>query len=147
MRLFTTVAAMRCYLNIHRSKTPQVAIGFVPTMGSLHPGHLSLIERARVENAVVVVSIFVNPLQFGPLEDLKQYPRSLEQDLSLCEQAGVDVVFTPSGEEILGLDHQQQTTVVPPSNLISVLCGPNRPGHFPGVTTIVAKFLNIIDQI
>ncbi|MEA5518107.1 bifunctional pantoate--beta-alanine ligase/(d)CMP kinase [Limnoraphis robusta] len=145
MRLFTTVAAMRCYLNIHRSKTPQVAIGFVPTMGSLHPGHLSLIERARVENTVVVVSIFVNPLQFGPQEDLKQYPRPLEQDLSLCEQAEVDVVFTPSAEEILGLDHQHQTTVVPPSNLISVLCGPNRPGHFPGVTTIVAKFLNIIE--
>ncbi len=143
MRLFTTVAAMRCYLNFYRSKNPQAAIGFVPTMGSLHPGHLSLIERAT-ENAVVVVSIFVNPLQFGLQEDLKQYPRPLEQDLQLCEQAGVDVVFTPTVEEILRPDSQHQTTVVPPSDMMSVLCGPGRPGHFPGVTTIVTKFLNII---
>ncbi|MEL7034824.1 MAG: bifunctional pantoate--beta-alanine ligase/(d)CMP kinase [Cyanobacteria bacterium J06592_8] len=153
MRLFTTVAAMRCYLNIHRSKTSQVTVGFVPTMGSLHLGHLSLIERARAENAVIVVSIFVNPLQFGPQEDLDQYPRSLEQDLTLCQQAGVDVVFVPSVKEILGQsspdqgesETQAQTAVVPPSQMISVLCGPSRPGHFPGVTTIVAKFFNIIE--
>ncbi|MEB3282652.1 MAG: bifunctional pantoate--beta-alanine ligase/(d)CMP kinase [Lyngbya sp.] len=153
MRLFTTIAAVRCNLNFHRSKTTEATIGFVPTMGSLHPGHLSLIERARSENAIVVVSIFVNPLQFGPQEDLARYPRSLDRDLSLCEQAGVDLVFTPNVEEILGraeqgkekIDNQPQTTVVPPSSLMSVLCGPARPGHFPGVTTIVAKFFNIIE--
>ncbi|MGB3190181.1 bifunctional pantoate--beta-alanine ligase/(d)CMP kinase [Lyngbya sp. PCC 8106] len=153
MRLFTTIAAVRCDLNHLSSKTPQATIGFVPTMGSLHPGHLSLIERARAENAIVVVSIFVNPLQFGPQEDLKQYPRSVDHDLLLCKQAGVDLVFMPSVEKILGIsepDHREleaepQTSVVPPSNLISVLCGSARPGHFPGVTTIVAKFFNIIE--
>ena len=153
MRLFTTIAAVRCYLNHPSSKTSQATIGFVPTMGSLHPGHLSLIERARSENSVVVVSIFVNPLQFGPQEDLSQYPRSLDRDLSVCERAGVDLVFAPKAEEILGVsqrdnteaDAQPQTTVVPPPDMISVLCGPSRPGHFPGVTTIVAKFFNIIE--
>lgn len=153
MRLFTTIAAVRCDLNHRSSKTPQAAIGFVPTMGSLHLGHLSLIERARSENAIVVVSIFVNPLQFGPQEDLKQYPRSVDHDLSLCQQAGVDIVFMPSAEKILGIsepdDHEleakPQTSVVPPSNMMSVLCSPARPGHFRGVTTIVAKFFNIIE--
>ncbi|XGV99704.1 MAG: bifunctional pantoate--beta-alanine ligase/(d)CMP kinase [Leptolyngbya sp. BL-A-14] len=113
MRLFKTVAGLRCYLDRYRSGQPLFdcsatgdpditvgtgSIGLVPTMGSLHIGHLSLIQKARSENQLVVVSIFVNPLQFGPTEDFHQYPRSLEQDQALCEQAGVDVIFAPSAE-------------------------------------------------
>ncbi|MBW4470271.1 MAG: bifunctional pantoate--beta-alanine ligase/(d)CMP kinase [Stenomitos rutilans HA7619-LM2] len=113
MRLFKTVAGLRCYLDRYRSGQPLfdrsatgepdaavASIGLVPTMGSLHVGHLSLIQKARRENQLVVVSIFVNPLQFGPTEDFHQYPRTLEQDRALCEQAGVDVIFAPSAEEM-----------------------------------------------
>ncbi|XHX77594.1 MAG: bifunctional pantoate--beta-alanine ligase/(d)CMP kinase [Stenomitos frigidus ULC029] len=116
VRLFKTVAGLRCYLNRYRSGQPlsfvnrsvigetlpaaSVSIGLVPTMGSLHVGHLSLIQKARQENKLVVVSIFVNPLQFGPTEDFQQYPRTLEQDQTLCEQAGVDVIFAPSAGEM-----------------------------------------------
>ena len=120
VRLFKTVAGLRCYLNRYRSGQPlsfdranldrsvigeaisaaDVSIGLVPTMGSLHVGHLSLIQKARQENQLVVVSIFVNPLQFGPTEDFQQYPRTLEQDQALCEQAGVDVIFAPSAREM-----------------------------------------------
>jgi pantoate ligase/cytidylate kinase len=113
VRLFKTVAGLRCYLDRYRSGQPLfdrsatgepdaavASIGLVPTMGSLHVGHLSLIQKARRENQLVVVSIFVNPLQFGPTEDFHQYPRTLEQDRALCEQAGVDVIFAPSAEEM-----------------------------------------------
>ena len=120
MRLFKTVAGLRCYLNRYRSgqalfdrsviETPMPgaigAIGLVPTMGSLHAGHLSLIQKARQENKLVVVSIFVNPLQFGPTEDFQQYPRMLEQDQALCEQAGVDVIFAPN-VEAMGVGRQE----------------------------------------
>jgi pantoate--beta-alanine ligase len=117
------------------------SIGFVPTMGALHPGHLSLIKQARKENNTVVVSIFVNPAQFGPKEDLKKYPRPLKNDLELCRKAGVDLVFFP--------DHKIMypegfSTFVNVEELSSLLCGVTRPGHFRGVTTIVAKLLNII---
>ncbi len=121
-------------------------------MGSLHPGHLGLIDQARRQNAVVVVSIFVNPLQFTPQEDFKQYPRILEQDLEKCQQAGVDVVFVPGVEDLLAssgvanstLGLQDQTCVQPPAPMTSVLCGTQRPGHFAGVTTIVTKLFNIV---
>lgn len=121
-------------------------------MGSFHPGHLSLIDQAQRQNAVVVVSIFVNPLQFTPQEDFQQYPRLLEQDLQKCQEAGVDVVFAPGVEEILPntavanstLALQDQTSVQPPASMTSLLCGAQRPGHFTGVTTIVAKLLNIV---
>ncbi|MCS6814685.1 MAG: bifunctional pantoate--beta-alanine ligase/(d)CMP kinase [Cyanobacteria bacterium] len=150
MRLFTTVAGLRCYLSLQRASN-SVDIGLVPTMGSLHQGHLSLIQRARRENALVVVSIFVNPLQFGPTEDFHAYPRTLESDRQLCEQAGVDVIFAPTAAE-LGItvandaahEHSAITQVIPPSHLTQGLCGQTRPGHFQGVATIVTKLLNIV---
>jgi len=111
-------------------------------MGALHQGHLSLIERAKAENDLVVVSIFVNPLQFGPQEDLQKYPRVLETDQQLCSEAGVDVVFAPSAET-LGLS-VSPTQVLPPESMTSGLCGRSRMGHFTGVATIVAKLLNIV---
>ncbi len=156
MRLFKTVAALRCYLNLQRSHSAATTIGFVPTMGGLHPGHLSLMERARTETIQVVVSIFVNPLQFEPQEDFQEYPRVLDQDLEKCQQAGVDVVFAPSVQELFGQDTSNpnapldtsdlkfQTTVVAPDFLTTPLCGQSRPGHFQGVTTIVTKLLNIV---
>ncbi len=117
-------------------------VGLVPTMGALHVGHLSLIQQARYENRIVVVSIFVNPLQFSPGEDFQQYPRTLEQDKVLCEQAGVDAIFAPVPEVLFS--DESVTQVVPPSELTQGLCGRSRPGHFQGVATIVAKLLNLV---
>ncbi len=141
MRLFTTVAALRCYLDLHGFS---LNVGFVPTMGALHQGHLSLVERAKTENDIVVVSIFVNPLQFGPQEDLQKYPRVLEKDRQLCEDAGVDVIFAPTPEEMGIGETATLTQVVPPAFLVSGLCGRSRLGHFQGVATIVTKLLNIV---
>lgn len=154
MRLFTTVAALRCYLSLRRARngiwqepTNKMAspatIGLVPTMGSLHPGHLSLFQRSRQENTTVIVSIFVNPLQFGPTEDYQHYPRSLDADRQLCEQAGVDIIFAPTAEE-LAIKNQVLTQIVPPAEMTEVLCGRFRPGHFQGVATIVAKLFNVV---
>jgi pantoate ligase / CMP/dCMP kinase len=150
VRLFKTVAALRCYLRRCRfgESKAELEIGFVPTMGALHVGHLSLIQRARQENDVVIVSIFVNPLQFGPKEDFQQYPRTLEQDRHLCEQAGVDAIFAPAADEIVtghgGETQSTPTMVFPPTSMTSVLCGRFRPGHFQGVATIVTKLLNLV---
>jgi pantoate ligase / CMP/dCMP kinase len=148
VRLFTTIAALRCYLAQCRSI--EGTVGFVPTMGALHAGHESLMRRAKQENQWVVASIFVNPLQFGPAEDLSQYPRSLEADRARCEAIGVDILFVPTPEE-LGIPAQgsagvevNKTLVVVPDSLKSTLCGPARPGHFDGVATIVSKLFNLI---
>ena len=142
MRRLTTVAALRCYLDQCRQSGG--TIGLVPTMGALHDGHLSLIQRAKQENTWIVVSIFVNPLQFGPQEDFQQYPRNLERDQQLCTAAGVDVLFIPT-TAALGLGASAQLTrVVPPVAMTAVLCGPHRPGHFEGVATIVTKLLNVV---
>jgi pantoate ligase/cytidylate kinase len=147
MRLFTTKAGLRCYLECHRLGKD---VGLVPTMGSLHAGHLSLIERARQENDLVVVSIFVNPLQFGPTEDFQRYPRQLEQDRQLCEQLGVDAIFAPTAMELYGkpLRSSQEsaefTQIIPPESMTSVLCGCSRQGHFQGVATIVTKLFNLV---
>jgi pantoate--beta-alanine ligase len=118
------------------------SIGFVPTMGALHSGHLSLINQACKDNDAVVVSIFVNPAQFGPKEDLKKYPRPLKNDLELCRKAGVDLVFYPDHKVVYP---QGYSTFVNVEGLSSVLCGVTRPGHFRGVATIVAKLLNIVE--
>ncbi|GAB4454917.1 MAG: pantoate--beta-alanine ligase [Anaerolineales bacterium] len=116
-------------------------VGFVPTMGYLHEGHLSLIRRAREECRRVVVSIFVNPTQFGPNEDLARYPRDLERDLSLIEPLGVDVVWTPTAEEMYPKGYQ---TWVEVEAVTRPLEGAMRPGHFRGVTTVVAKLFNAV---
>jgi pantoate ligase / CMP/dCMP kinase len=164
VRVLTTVTALRCYLNRRRGQShlslPEdlgldekttwcpTVVGLVPTMGNLHQGHLSLIQRAKQENSTVIVSIFVNPLQFGPKEDYQRYPRTLEQDRQFCEQAGVDVIFAPTPEEIgvpqKNIKETQVTQVIPPSDMISSLCGNFRPGHFQGVATIVTKLLNLV---
>ncbi len=116
-------------------------IGLVPTMGALHAGHISLIEAAVKQCDFVVVSIFVNPTQFGPSEDLGKYPRPLEDDLEICEKTGVDIVFLPSDEEMYG---DENLTWVNVEQLTESLCGQFRPEHFRGVTTICTKLFNII---
>jgi len=116
-------------------------IGLVPTMGALHEGHLSLVRLARERADTVVVSIFVNPSQFGPNEDFTKYPRDLPRDLELCEKAGVDFVFTPSVEEIYPRGY---STYVNEELIAKLLCGISRPTHFRGVTTVVAKLFNIV---
>ena len=115
-------------------------LGFVPTMGALHEGHLSLVRRARRENDLVAVSIFVNPLQFGPKEDLKRYPKNFGQDCRLLAKARVDYVFAPSTKALYPSDAQ---TLVEISELSRGLCGRFRPGHFRGVATVVAKLFNL----
>jgi pantoate ligase / CMP/dCMP kinase len=136
--IFTTPSELGHYLQSHRSQS----IGFVPTMGALHRGHQSLLDRARHENTLALVSIFVNPLQFGANEDLDRYPRQLEIDRVICETAGIDALFVPTAAS-MGLD-RSLTQVIPPASLVSGLCGRSRIGHFQGVATIVTKLLNIV---
>jgi len=123
------------------ARTQGKSIGFVPTMGALHSGHLSLIRKARKENDFVAVSIFVNPAQFGPKEDLKKYPRNLKLDAKLCKKEGVDIIFYPSAKEIYPEGYK---TYVKVEDLSKVLCGSSRPGHFRGVATVVTKLFNIV---
>jgi pantoate ligase/cytidylate kinase len=142
MQWLRTVAALREQVAKWRGSI----IGLVPTMGSLHEGHLSLIRRCRQECDHTVVSIFVNPLQFGPNEDWERYPRDEEGDRALCEAAGVDVVFAPDLQE-MGADPasaRDRTWVDPPPSLLQTLCAPHRPGHFRGVATIVVQLLNLV---
>ncbi|GAA0372495.1 pantoate--beta-alanine ligase [Bowmanella denitrificans] len=118
-------------------------IGFVPTMGNLHHGHLRLVKEARKVTDVVVASIFVNPLQFGPDEDLAAYPRTMAHDLAALESLGVDVVFTPQVDDIYPRGLEQQTFVEVPG-ISYMICGASRPGHFRGVATIVCKLFNMV---
>ncbi|OSA92260.1 UNVERIFIED_ORG: pantoate--beta-alanine ligase [Clostridium botulinum] len=122
-------------------KKEELSIGYVPTMGFLHEGHESLIKRAVKENDKVVVSIFVNPTQFGPNEDYDSYPRDINKDLELCKNAGASIVFNPSPEEMY---FDNNSTSIGVSSLTNVLCGLKRPGHFDGVCLVVSKFFNII---
>jgi len=117
-------------------------VGFVPTMGALHPGHASLMRQARSECRTVVVSIFVNPKQFGPQEDFSRYPRDLAGDTELCRAEGVDVVFLPKADEMYPSGFATEVRVGP--ELTDKLCGHFRPGHFEGVTTVVAKLFNMV---
>jgi pantoate--beta-alanine ligase len=116
-------------------------IGCVPTMGALHAGHLSLMEAAKRDGTFVVVTIFVNPTQFGPSEDFESYPRDEAGDLAACEKVGVDLVFIPPVEEMYSPD---SATTVHVSGLTETLCGAHRPGHFDGVSTVVTKLFNIV---
>ena len=117
-------------------------IGFVPTMGYLHEGHLSLARAARADNGAVLMSIFVNPLQFGPSEDFATYPKDIARDCALAESAGVDAVFTPTVKEMY--PYYPQLTTVEVAVITARLCGASRPGHFVGVTTVVMKLFNIV---
>jgi len=117
-------------------------IGFVPTMGALHEGHLSLMRKARKENDVVAVSIFVNPIQFGAQEDYRRYPRNLRQDARLCSKEGAGIIFYPQANDIYP---QGYKTYVDVEDLSKVLCGKFRPGHFKGVATVVTKLFNIVN--
>jgi pantoate--beta-alanine ligase len=119
-------------------------VALVPTMGALHAGHISLIKQGRERGRHLAVWIFVNPLQFGPKEDFGSYPRTFEQDLEVCSKTGVDVIFCPSVEEIYPHGKENCTTVVPTPELGDVLEGKFRPGFFTGVSTVVAKFFNIM---
>jgi pantoate--beta-alanine ligase len=116
-------------------------IGFVPTMGYLHEGHVSLIAAARKKADIVFVSIFVNPLQFGPAEDFKRYPRDLKHDVLLCKNAGVDYLFYPDNS---GMYEEEYSTYIDAGNITTILEGKIRPGHFKGVTTVCLKLFNII---
>lgn len=134
MKVVTTIAE----LNTFRATLPN-PVGLVPTMGYLHEGHLSLVRRARTDCASVVVTIFVNPTQFGENEDLDAYPRDLDRDFDLLSAEGVDLVWTPMDEEIYPVGYQTWVTV---EELSQILEGHHRPGHFRGVTTVVAKLFN-----
>jgi pantoate--beta-alanine ligase len=133
-----TIAATRAAIDQRRSAG---SIGFVPTMGALHAGHASLIQRARSECGTVIVSIFVNPLQFDRPDDLERYPRSLETDLELCRKEGVDLVFAPTASEMYPRPLQMAVDV---GRLADHLCGRYRPGHFKGVATVVLKLFEIV---
>ncbi len=122
-------------------KREGLSIGYVPTMGALHEGHESLIKRAVEENDNVVVSVFVNPTQFGPNEDYASYPRDINKDLEICINVGAAIVFNPESSEMY---YDNKSTSVSVSNLTSVLCGAKRPGHFDGVCLVVSKFFNIV---
>ena len=139
METVTTITAMQYRAESLRREGKR--IGFVPTMGFLHEGHLSLMRRARQENDAVVASIFVNPTQFGPREDLGRYPRDAEGDWRKCESAGVDILFTPSSEEMYPPGSTVSVTV---EGLSDILEGAVRPGHFRGVATVVAKLFHIV---
>lgn len=126
---------------VRKQKEKGKSVGFVPTMGALHEGHLSLIRRARSENGFVVVSIFVNPTQFGPKEDLKRYPKPVKNDISLCKKEGVDLIFYPKVKQMYPEGYK---TYVEVKELSGLLCGKPRPMHFKGVATVVTKLFNII---
>ncbi|MBU5674444.1 pantoate--beta-alanine ligase [Paenibacillus brevis] len=147
MNLFRNIQDLRQYLKQERLKAALegkvLETGFVPTMGYLHEGHASLLREARRNNDLVVLSIFVNPIQFGPNEDFERYPRDEEKDLLLAEQEGVDAVFLPSVEEMYPA--QTLTKITVSQQLTGGLCGASRPGHFDGVTTVVSKLFHIVE--
>jgi pantoate--beta-alanine ligase len=139
MELAKTIESVRKLVKAARCEGRK--IGFVPTMGALHAGHVSLIEAAANECDFVVVSIFVNPTQFGPGEDFEKYPRPIEADLEICREGGVDVVFAPTPSEMYPMDNITWVTL---ERLTETLCGRSRPGHFRGVTTVCTKLFNIV---
>jgi pantoate--beta-alanine ligase len=141
MQICDTIAGMRQAIRDLRALPRNSTLGLVPTMGALHAGHLSLVDRARRENSIVAASIFVNPLQFGPNEDLAKYPRTFADDCAQLERAGVDLLFAPTPDEMYA---KSATTTVDPGPIATRLDGVSRPGHFVGVATVVAKLFHII---
>jgi pantoate--beta-alanine ligase len=139
MRIAKTIAETRAILA--EARRTGRTLGFVPTMGWLHEGHLSLVDVAKSHSSCVVMSIFVNPLQFGPREDYGSYPRDLERDAALAAGRGVDLLFAPGPEEMYPAEN---LTFVEVMKVTEGLCGASRPGHFRGVATVVAKLLNIV---
>jgi pantoate--beta-alanine ligase len=139
MRLVSTAAELREAVRSARQAGKR--IGLVPTMGYLHAGHRTLMTTARAESDFVVVSIFVNPMQFGPNEDLARYPRDLERDTALCASVPVDILFHPDFAEVYPEGFQTKVTI---GGLTEVLCGASRPGHFDGVATVVTKLFNLV---
>lgn len=146
MIVATTIAQLRDALasakRTARGRSGKGEVGFVPTMGYLHEGHASLLQRARQENDVVALSIFVNPLQFGPNEDFARYPRDAERDLAIARKEGTDIVFMP---DVAVMYPKPSQTIVRVSGLTDTLCGASRPGHFDGVATVVSKLFHLFD--
>lgn len=140
MLILQTVDELKAW--VRETKKTGQTIGLVPTMGFLHDGHLSLVEKAKAENAKVVMSIFVNPAQFGPNEDFDRYPRNLARDQQLAEGAGTDVIFAPSVEEMYPRDSQIKISA---GKQADVLCGAKRPGHFDGVLKVVTKLFHLTE--
>lgn len=139
MNIVHTVNEVRA--QVKEWRTAGLSVGLVPTMGYLHEGHKSLIDRAVKENDRVVVSVFVNPMQFGPTEDLASYPRDLNRDAALCEAAGADLIFNPEPENMYSKDF---SSFIDMNTLTKGLCGKSRPIHFRGVCTVVGKLFNIV---
>lgn len=140
MEIVTTIKEVRD--RVKQWKLEGLTVGFVPTMGYLHKGHGSLIERAALENDKVVISIFVNPIQFGPKEDLSSYPRDIKRDSEISKLAGGNLIFYPENEEMYFKDF---STYVDVDGITEGLCGSKRPGHFRGVATVVIKLFNIVN--
>ena len=139
MKKVATITELRGIIDAEKKQGRRIAL--VPTMGYLHQGHLTLVEKAKASGGFVVLSIFVNPLQFGPKEDFATYPRDLERDAALCAAAGVDLLFHPATEEMYP---RPMLTYVEVGQLDAVLCGAKRPGHFRGVATVVSKLFNVV---
>jgi pantoate--beta-alanine ligase len=139
VKTVTTVKAL--HAEISRVKEQDLSIGFVPTMGALHKGHLELMKTARTNNNIVVVSIFVNPTQFNNPNDLRNYPRTIDQDIAKCESVGVDIVFAPTVEEVYPIPDNR---VFDFGNLDKVMEGEHRPGHFNGVAQVVSKLFSMV---
>ncbi len=142
MKIINSISELKA--TVKQARQADMTVGFVPTMGYLHEGHLSLMYTAKKENDFLVASIFVNPLQFGPSEDYAVYPRDLERDAKLAEQAGVDVLFAPPEAEMYPQGVQNMNTYVDLKGITDKLCGKQRPGHFRGVATVVTKLFNIV---
>jgi pantoate--beta-alanine ligase len=137
MRVFTSIAEWQC----HRSRLKTTSLGFVPTMGALHRGHLSLVEASKKQNAMTVVSIFINPGQFNDAADFEAYPADHRNDLDLLEKAAVDVVILPNTAQVYADDYRFKVTE---NDFSQRLCGAHRPGHFDGVLTVVMRLLNLV---
>jgi len=138
MKIYKSISSL--IKKVREVKKQGYKIGLVPTMGFLHEGHMSLIRKARKDTDYVIVTIFVNPAQFGPKEDFKRYPMAIKRDLMLCEKEGADIIFTPEAKEMYPKDY---ATYVSVEKITDKLCGASRPGHFRGVSTVVAKLFNI----